>query len=289
LNIKLRFKDFINRMSNVDSDTTETNNKSKIDDSEQFANNEFDENTRLDDSEQFANNEFDENTRLDDSKASYEEHTYSLDQMMFADIEADKFSYDLIVAVKNIINEKKGIDNKIENTEIKLTDAKEKIKSLKLAIQKKERETNDYKSVINDFEEKIMKMQMSYDQLLEDYQNYQEEAKTEFENVKFLYQKEQEKYAILTADSKEQQMELHNTIEKLEERIRDLEAENKNITDKYNETLTEKNDLLQIINDFTGRFAGNSSKKVTIKDKFTGNGEPPQIVVDNVSMESEEN
>jgi hypothetical protein len=42
-------------MSNVDSDTTETNNKSKIDDSEQFA-----------------NNEFDENTRLDDSKASYE-------------------------------------------------------------------------------------------------------------------------------------------------------------------------------------------------------------------------
>lgn len=151
-------------MSNVDSDTTETNNKSKIDDSEQFA-----------------NNEFDENTRLDDSKASYEEHTYSLDQMMFADIEADKFSYDLIVAVKNIINEKKGIDNKIENTEIKLTDAKEKIKSLKLAIQKKERETNDYKSVINDFEEKIMKMQMSYEQLLEDYQNYQEEAKTEFE------------------------------------------------------------------------------------------------------------
>lgn len=272
MNKKLRFKDFINRMRNVDSDTTETNNKSKIDDSEQFA-----------------NNEFDENTRLDDSKASYEEHTYSLDQMMFADIEADKFSYDLIVAVKNIINEKKRIDNKIENTEIKLKDAKEKIKSLELAIQKKERETNDYKSVINDFEEKIMKMQMSYDQLLEDYQNYQEEAKTEFENVKFLYQKEQEKYAILTADSKEQQMELHNTIEKLEERIRDLEAENKNITDKYNESLTEKNDLLQIINDFTGRFAGNSSKKVTIKDKFTGNGEPPQIVVDNVSMESEEN
>lgn len=74
MNKKLRFKDFINRMSNVDSDTTETNNKSKIDDSEQFA-----------------NNEFDENTRLDDSKASYEEHTYSLDQMMFADIEADKF------------------------------------------------------------------------------------------------------------------------------------------------------------------------------------------------------
>ena len=189
----------------------------------------------------------------------------------------DKITFDLVVAVKNIVNDRQLTVNRLVNIEVQLTDAIEKNIKLKGDMRKKEKEILEAHEFIKTLEDKLMTKQMTYDQLLEDYKHYQDNAKAEIDNVKFSFQKEQEKYVKLTLEAKIHQNEANQKIDQLEEKIRDLEAENKNINEQFQISLAEKNQLLQTINEFTNRFTVKPTPTVTYNERYKGEPEAPQF------------
>lgn len=208
------------------------------------------------------------------------EEDYTSREVLSIKEDEDKITFDLVVAVKNIVNDRQLTVNRLANIEVQLSDAIEKNIKLKSDFNKKEKELQEAHDFIRSLEEKITTKQMTYDQLLEDYKTYQENAKAEIDNVKFLFQKEQEKYVKLTLEAKINQNEANQKIDNLEERIRDLEAENKKITEQYQMSLADKNQLLQTINEFTNRFTGKTTSMSSYSDRFKGDSEPPRIKVD---------
>ena len=76
---------------------------------------------------------------------------------------------------------------------------------------------------------------MGYDQLLEDYKEYQQHSKSEFEEVSGRLETEIQKYNKLKEDSTDNKYQDMLHIKQLEERIRDLEIDNKKLQTQYEE------------------------------------------------------
>lgn len=102
---------------------------------------------------------------------------------------------------------------------------------------------------------------MSYDQLLEDYKEFQITSNIEFEKISHQVDTEKTKYEKLYEEATKTQSIQNNKISELEDRIRKLEIENKKYVEQYNKISNEKAELLKSINDFTERMAFSFSNK----------------------------
>lgn len=165
----------------------------------------------------------------------------------------DKVSLDLIVALENMLKDRQLILYKNKGLEDSLYSTKESVTRLKQELMKKEQQLHEKVNEISLLESKLTDKQMSYDQLLEDYKEYQNTSNTDSDKIRTELEKEISKYNKLTEEATQAQYQamLKNT--ELEERIRELEVENQNNKERYERVFAEKEQLLQTINEFTQR------------------------------------
>jgi len=108
---------------------------------------------------------------------------------------------------------------------------------------------------------------MSYDQLLEDYKEYQSTSNNDFQKVSNQLEKEINKYNMLNEESTNSQYQSMLDLRVLEEKVRNLEVENQKYAEQCAIILSEKDDLMQTINDFTERMSFSFSSKATPSEK----------------------
>ncbi|MNJ31853.1 hypothetical protein [Paenibacillus bouchesdurhonensis] len=178
----------------------------------------------------------------------------------------DKVSLDLVVSLENMLNERQLIFYKNEDYEQQLVAANETISRLKYDLAKKDQLIQDKNKEIHALETSLTNKQMGYDQLLEDYKEYQSTANQDFEKVSTQLEKEINKYNLLKEESADIQYQNMLSIRELEEKIRELEAENQKLEAQCAKVLTEKTELMQTVNDFTERMSSSFSSKATISE-----------------------
>mgnify|MGYP006874526881 CR=1 FL=1 len=133
----------------------------------------------------------------------------------------DKIVLDLIVSLENLLKDRQLMLYKNKALEEQLHNANESINRLKQDQLKKEQLLQEKNKEIRSLEDILTSKQMSYEQLLEDYKEYQSMTK----------------------------------INDLEEKIRNLEIEKQQLEQQYQKIIQEKTELLQTINDFTERMS----------------------------------
>ncbi|KQL36522.1 MULTISPECIES: hypothetical protein [Bacillaceae] len=178
----------------------------------------------------------------------------------------DKLSLDLIVSLENLLNDRQLMFYKNEGLEEQLQTANESNSRLKHDLVKKEQLVQDKNKEIRTLESNLTNKQMSYDQLLEDYKEYQSTSSSDFDNISIQLEKEINKYNMLKEESSNNQYQNMLSIRELEERIRELEVENQKSIEQYTQVLEEKTELMKTINDFTERMSFSFTTKVTNKD-----------------------
>lgn len=165
----------------------------------------------------------------------------------------DKITLDLVVAVENALNDRKLLQFKNKGLEEKLRTANESIERLKNEFRKSEQMVEDLKAEVSRLELKLTDKQADYDKLLNDYREYRNGMAREIEKLKAHIEKEQSKYAKLSEEYNRHQLQTIQKVRDLEERIRELEAENQAIANQHQPALAEKAELLQTISEFTHR------------------------------------
>lgn len=167
----------------------------------------------------------------------------------------DKVSLDLIVALENMLKDRQLILYKNKGLEDSLYSTKESVTRVKQELMKKEQQLQDKVNEISLLESKLTDKQMSYDQLLEDYKEYQNTSNTDSDKIRTELEKEISKYNKLTEEATQAQYQAMLKNKELEERIRELEVENQNNKERYERVFAEKEQLLQTINEFTQRIS----------------------------------
>ena len=173
----------------------------------------------------------------------------------FSFLDQDKTALDLVVAVENLLNDRQLSHFKSKDTEDQLSSANETINRLKNDLNKKEHMILEKEKEFRILEDKLTSKQMSYDQLLEDYKDYQSSSNTGIENLKYQLEKERSKYSLINEEFAKHQYDSMQKIKELEETIRDSEAENAQISSQFQKVMEEKTQLLQTVTDFTQRMS----------------------------------
>ncbi|OAB45967.1 hypothetical protein [Paenibacillus glacialis] len=170
-------------------------------------------------------------------------------------LKQDKTAFDLVVAVENLLNDRQLFQFKSKDTEDQLLNANETINRLKNELSKREHLILEKEKEFRSLEDKLTSKQMSYDQLLEDYKDYQSTSNSGIENLKYQLDKERNKYIQLNEEFSKHQYDSMQKTKELEEELRDSEAENLNISSQYHKVMEEKAQLLQSVTDFTTRMS----------------------------------
>ncbi|WP_203248324.1 hypothetical protein [Sporosarcina beigongshangi] len=186
---------------------------------------------------------------------------------LFSKDNQDKIALDMIVSLENMLNDRQLILYKKEGLENQLHTANETISRLKHDLMKKEQLAHDKDKEIRLLESNLTNKQMGYDQLLEDYKDYQSTSNNDFQKISNQLEKEINKYNMLNEESTNSQYQSMLTIRELEEKIRTLEVENQKYAEQCAQILSEKNELMQTINDFTERMSFSFSAKATPSDE----------------------
>lgn len=187
----------------------------------------------------------------------------SSNQSLFSKENQDKVSLDLIVSVENMLNDRHLLLYNQKDLEEQLSSANETISYLKHDLTKKEQLIQDKNQEISKLESNLTNKQMTYDQLLEDYKDYQYRSQNDYEKISNQLETEIHKYNKLKEEATSTQYESMLKIKELEENIRSLESENEKYEEQYQRILKEKEELMKTINDFTERMTLSFSPKTT--------------------------
>ncbi|ADU28522.1 hypothetical protein [Evansella cellulosilytica] len=173
----------------------------------------------------------------------------------------DKMTLDLLVSLENLLNDRQLVIYNNKDLKSQLKNANETIDRLKYDLNKKEKLVEDKIEEISLLESNLTNKQMSYDQLMEDFKDYQYTSKNDYEKISNQLDKEKNKYYKLDEELKTIQYENLIEIKSLKEKIRTLEVENQEYAEKCQKIMDEKNELRQTINDFTERMSMSFSPK----------------------------
>ena len=173
----------------------------------------------------------------------------------------DKVVLDLIISMENIIKDRQLILYKNKGIEEQLNGANETIGRIKQDLIKKDQLLQEKNKEIRELESNLTNKQMNYDQLLEDYKEYQNNSNIEYEKISNQLETEVNKYNKLNEESMNTQYQNMLRINELEENIRRLETENQQYIQQYEKILHEKSELMKTINDFTERMSFSFSQK----------------------------
>jgi hypothetical protein len=187
-------------------------------------------------------------------KAEEESFIFSRDQQ-------DKVAMDVIVSIENIIKDRQLLSYKYNALVEQLENANQIINRLKRDQLKKDQIIQEKTKEIRDLEISLTNKQMSYDQLLEDYKEYQLKHNLEYDKLTNQLETEKAKYNKLFEESARIQSQQVQKINELEERIRTLEIENQRYLEQYEKIVEEKAQLMKTISDFTERMSFSFSPK----------------------------
>ena len=182
---------------------------------------------------------------------------------IFSKENQDKVSLDLIVSLENMLKDRQLILYRNKSLDNQLSTSSETISRLKEELLKKDQLLQKKSKEVDTLEDSLTNKQMSYDQLLEDYKEYQTTSNTEYEKISNQLETEINKYKKLSEESKNTQYQNMLKINELEEKVRSLEIENQKYREQYQKILDEKNELMKTINDFTERMSFSFSPKAT--------------------------
>lgn len=175
----------------------------------------------------------------------------------------DKVVLDAIVSLENMLKDRQLILYENNGLIDKLEAANETINRTKQDLIKKEQLLQEKIKEIQVLENSLTSKQMSYDQLLEDYKDYQNNSNTEYETISNQLNTEINKYNKLNEDSMNTQYQNMLKISELEEIIRSLETQNQQYIQQYQKNLDEKSELMKTINDFTERMSFSFSTRTS--------------------------
>lgn len=223
--------------------------------------------------EQLSSEEINKLEIVEDEIYSVEEHepsTPNNNKHLISKENQDKLSLDLILALENILNDRQLIQFKNKGLKEQLASASETINRLKYDLTKKEQLLQDKQQEIDMLETNLTNKQMNYDQLLDDYKDYQYNAKNDFDKISNKLEIEITKYNKLN----EEYIQTHHQdmlkIKELEERIRELEIENQRYADQYVRVVNEKTELMNTVNDFAERMSFSFSPKASNANPSAG-------------------
>lgn len=182
---------------------------------------------------------------------------------IFSKDNQDKVVLDLIVSLENMIKDRQLLLYKNKGLDEQLFSANETISRIKQDLMKKDQLLQERNKEIRGLEISLTNKQMSYDQLLEDYKEYQNNSNMEYEKISNQLETEINKYNKLNEESMNSQYQTMLKINELEEKVRILEIENQQYAQQYKKVLDEKSELMQTINDFTERMSFSFSPKTT--------------------------
>lgn len=216
----------------------------------------------------FSNNYAEESAIiLEESELVYQNQPSSPDKYILSKENQDKVTLDLIVSIENILHDRQLILYKNDGLEDQLHIANETNNRIKHELVKKEQIILDNQKEIRVLEGNLTNKQMVYEQLLEDFKDYQNNSSSDFEKVSNQLDKQINKYNLLKEESSNIQYQNLLNIRELEEKIRELEIENQKYAEQYAKILKDKSELMQTINDFTDRMSFSfSSKAITNKE-----------------------
>ncbi|WP_404427820.1 hypothetical protein LG296_07335 [Ureibacillus chungkukjangi] len=174
---------------------------------------------------------------------------------LFSKENQDKIALDVIVSIENILKERQLLAYKNDAMMDQINAANETIYRFKREMLKKDQLLQDKNKEIRELENTLTNKQMSYDQLLEDYKEYQLSSNLEFDKISNQLDTEKAKYNKLYEESTKTHSVQVTKINELEEKIRNLEIENQKFEEQYHKISNEKADLMKSINDFTERMS----------------------------------
>ena len=178
----------------------------------------------------------------------------------------DKLGLDVISTIEKLLKERQLTIFKNHALNEQVATSNENIQRLKHDLIKKDQLLQDKTKTIRDLEINLTNSQMSYDQLLEDYKEYQITSNIEYEKISNQLDTEKSKYEKLYEEATKNQAIQNNKIAELEDRIRKLDIENKKYIEQYEKISKEKGELLKSINDFTEKMAFSFSGKKIDQD-----------------------
>ncbi len=175
----------------------------------------------------------------------------------------DKIALDVIVSIENMLKERQLLSYKNNGLEDQLAAANETIQRLKQEHIKKDQLIQEKSKEIRELENTLTHKQMGYDQLLEDYKEFQLSSNLAYEKLSGQLETETAKYGKLYEESTNAQYQSMLKINELEDKIRELQIENQKYTEQYRKIADEKAELLQTIQDFTERMGFSFAPKTS--------------------------
>lgn len=183
------------------------------------------------------------------------------DYLLFLRDNQDKVVSDLIVSIENLIKDRQLTIYKTKDMEDRLLAANEIINRTKEDLRNKDQLLLANNKEIQRLESTLTNKQMTYDQLLEDYKEYQSISNSDYEKISIQLDTEINKYNKLNDELIHSQSQNLSRINALEEKIRNLEIENNQYIQQYQKVVDEKSELMKTINDFTERMSFSLSPK----------------------------
>lgn len=176
-------------------------------------------------------------------------------EILFSRDNQDKVVLDLIVSLENMIKDRQLLLYKSNDLEAQLLTANDNIHRMKQDIRNKDQLLLEKNKEIGGLEASLTSRQMTYDQLLEDYKEYQNTSTIEYENISNQLDKEVNKYANLNEELISSKHKNMLKVSGLEEDIRNLVIENQQYEQQYNKVVEEKAQLMKTITDFTNQMS----------------------------------
>ena len=167
----------------------------------------------------------------------------------------DKIVLDVMVSIESIIKERQLLLYKNKGLEEQLSASNDTISRLKHDQIKKDQLFQEKMKEIRELENNLTNKQMNYDQLLEDYKEYQLTSNMEYEKISNQLETETAKYNKLYDESTNTQYQNMLKINALDDKIRSLEIENQKYQEQYQKIVNEKAVLMKTINDFTEKMS----------------------------------
>lgn len=192
-----------------------------------------------------------------------EQQAMDSSKQLFSKDDHDKTAMDVIISIENLLKERQLQSYKNKGLEDQLYNANDTINRFKRDQMKKDQLLQEKDKEIRELENNLTNKQMRYDQLLEDYKEYQHTANMEYEKISNQLETETAKYNKLNEEATNAQYQGMLKVNELEDKIRNLEIENLKYLEQYQKISDEKEELIQTINDFTERMSFSFSSKTT--------------------------
>lgn len=191
------------------------------------------------------------------------------DNILLSKDKQDKIVLDLIVSLENMIKDRELLIYKNKDIEEQLLNTNETVSQINADLMKNDQLLMEKNKQILGLKNILTNKQMVYDQLLEDYKEYQNSSTTSYEKVSIQLDGEVKKYNQLNEEFKNEQYQNMLKLNKLEENLRSLQVENKQYEEQYKKVFDEKTELLKTINAFTEQMSSSLSLKLNTNSSDT--------------------